>query len=288
MRKYLLYFIIILLLFFAVVRIVGRRSSYARAELMGTWVEVKGKNASLAISEIRRLDNLLSHFNPGSEVSRINRAAGKHPVKVSKDTYQIIAQAYQLSKLSRGAFDITLGKKGDYRNIVLNPNLSEVYLPNPGMKIDLGAIGKGYAVESARKVLLARGTRKALIDMHSSIAAIGGPWKIGILDPRPQITGRRAPILGKVILKDGEALSTSGLYEQPGHIIDPRTGKPADKCLSVTLVAQDASLADALSTAVFVLGPEEGMELIESLPGIEGLIVDSGGKIVKSSGFNLK
>jgi thiamine biosynthesis lipoprotein len=117
--------------------------------------------------------------------------------------------------------------------------------------------------------------------MHSSIAVIGGPWKIGILDPRNQ------KILGTVVLNDGEALSTSAQYEQPGHITDPRSGRPAGNCLSVTVITGDAALADALSTAVFVLGPVEGMKLIKKFKA-EAVIVDKNGKVYDNFGFKLR
>lgn len=287
MKKSLLYFIAVLILFLVAVRIIGIRSSYVRAEVMGTGVEVKGANASAAVSEIKRLDNLLSNFNPESEVSLINAAAGKQPISISKDTYQVIDQAYQLSKLSNGAFDITLGKKGNYQDIILNPNLRQIYLRRGGMKIDLGGIGKGYAVESARKILLSKGTKKALIDMYSSIAAIGGPWKIGVQRPTSDVRSPRE-ILGTIILNDGDALSTSAQYEQAGHIIDPRSGKVANQCLSVTIIGKDAGFVDALSTAVFVLGPVEGMKLVKSLPDIKTIIVDKDGKIHDNFGFKLR
>ena len=152
------------------------------------------------------------------------------------------------------------------------------------MRIDLGAIGKGYAIEAARKIMQEKGTKKALIDMHSSIAAIGGPWRIGIFDPRAQNTEKN--ILGVVILNNREALSTSAQYEQPGHIIDPRTGQAANLCYSVTITGRNAGLADALSTAVFVLGPERGLALIKAL-NYEGLIIKNNGEIIKTQGFFL-
>jgi thiamine biosynthesis lipoprotein len=118
--------------------------------------------------------------------------------------------------------------------------------------------------------------------MSSSIAAIGGPWKIGVKDPR-----KRSRILGVIILNDGEALSTSADYEQPGHIIDPRSGRSADKCLSVTVIALNAGFADALSTAIFVLGPGEGLKLANQQK-VKVLIVDKKGKVYDNFGFKLR
>jgi len=262
------------------------RSAERTAEVMGTTLRVKILDEDAepfvkeAISEIKRLDKLFSRFDEGSEVSRINSAAGKAPVRVSSDTYKVIEMAVKVSRLSRGAFDIALGHSQDLK---LDKSSSRVYLREAGEKVDLGGIGKGYAVESARWLLLKQGVKSAIIDMHSSIAVIGNNWRIGIQDPRNQ-----GKILGVVILNDGDALSTSAQYEQPGHILDPRTGKAADKCLSVTVVARDAGLADALSTAVFVLGPADGMKLIKSLKNVKVIIVDTKEIIYDNFGFKLR
>ena len=247
---------------------------------MGTMVTVKGNGASVAIAEIKRLDHLFSKFDPSSEVSRINAAAGRSPVKVSDDTFNAIAQALWVAKLSGGAFDITLRKNGSWQDVSINKYQKTVFLKKAGIEIDLGGIGKGCAVQRAGKLLRSLGAKKALIDMRSSIAAIGGPWKIGLQDPQ-----KSGAMMGVITLNDGDALSTSGQYEQPGHIINPLSGKVANQCISVTIVAKDAGLADALSTAAFVLGPDRGMKLIKSLPGTECLIIDSQGKLMLSSGF---
>lgn len=227
------------------------------SKVMGTTVRIKvvGPGAPhwtmRAINEINRIDRLFSKFNPDSEIGLLNRLAGRAPLQVSADTFNVLKLAEKVKRASRGAFDVKYGTQG----------------------IDLGGIGKGYAVESARRLLLKKGVRRAIIDMHSSIAVIGNGWRVGVRDPRDE--GR---ILDVIVLNDGEALSTSAQYEQPGHIIDPRTGKPAAKCLSATVIARDAALADALSTAVFVLGPKEGMMLAEKM-NVKALIVDKNGII---------
>lgn len=216
--------------------------------IMGTTVRIKINERNSfglideAFREMKRLERLFSKFDPSSEVSRLNRG---EKFKLSPDTQKIFQLAEKVKKLSGGAFDITLGR---------------------GKEIDLGGIGKGYAVEAARGLLLKRGIRSAIIDGHSSIAVIGDGWKVGVKDPGGERRETRV-----IILNDGEALSTSGQYEQPGHITDPRTGKAADKCLSVTVIAKDAALADTLSTAVFILGPEKGLKLAKSL-GVQVLI----------------
>jgi thiamine biosynthesis lipoprotein len=247
------------------------------SEAMGTFITVKGKDAGLAVSEIKRLDHLFSNFDPSSEVSLINARAGISPLKVSDDTFKVVAQSLNISRVSAGAFDITLGRGGNYRDIILDENDRTILLKRKGMKIDLGGIGKGFAVERATESLRSNKVKKALIDMRSSIAAIGGPWRIGVIDPTNE-----SNVLGVVTLRDGDALSTSGQYEQPGHIIDPRSGRKADQCLSVTIIGKDAGQADALTTAVFVLGPESGMELISKMK-VRGIIVTKSGKIVRNT-----
>lgn len=253
--------------------------------VMGTTLRVKGDGAQLAIDEAKRLDRLFSRFNPKSDISLINQAAGEKPVKVTKETFDLIATSLIVSDLSGGAFDVTLGRNGNYRAIALDRKSQTVFLRHKGMSLDLGGIGKGAAVELARHKLLANKAKKTLIDMHSSIAAIGGPWKIGVIDPRGAQPGMKAKLLEVVTLNDGDALSTSGGYEQPGHIIDPRNGRVANGCLGVTVIAQDAAIADALSTAIFVLGPEQGMKLANKLAA-KAVIVDRKGKI--NDNFSVK
>jgi len=262
------------------------RSAERTAEVMGTTLRVKvlGEDAEPlvkeAISEIKRLDKLFSRFDKNSEIGLINSMAGKTSVQISSDTFNIIEMSVKANRLSRGAFDITLGHPGD---LILDKSMRKVCLRKDGEKLDLGGIGKGYAVESARRLLLKQGVKSAIIDMHSSIAVIGNNWRIGIQDPQ-----NNEKILGVIALNEGDALATSGSYEQPGHIIDPRTGKPADKCLSVTVVGKDAGFADALSTAVFVLGPVDGMRLVSSLKDVKVLIVDKKGIIYDNFGFKLR
>lgn len=278
-------------LFYAFAPIPFERS----APVMGTTVRIKvtGKNAAhwaqRAIWEIKRLERSFSLFDKCSEIALINELSGRAPLQVSPDTFSVIKMAVEVNKLSRGAFDITMGQPShlviDEKNgkVMIRarntPRLCSEQADHGAQSIDLGGIGKGYAVEAARRLLLKHGVKSAIIDMHSSIAVIGDGWKIGIRDPRVKGQGASSKkLLGVIVLNNSDALATSGQYEQPGHIIDPRTGKKADKCLSVTVIAKDAGLADALSTAVFVLGPVEGMKLVNKL-GVKVIIVDKNGKI---------
>ena len=255
--------------------------------IMGTLVRVKvsGQNSSqlaqLALDEIDRLDGIFSRFNKKSKIYKINSDAKKYPLHISLKEYPdllaVLSRATRLSRISKGAFDVTLG---DYKNFYVNEDNKMLYL-RQGRKIDLGGIGKGYAAEKVRDLLLKKGAKSGIIDMRSSIVVFGtGSKKVGIQHPR-----QGDKLIGAVELKDGMSLATSGDYERGQHIIDPRLGKPAKECQGVTIVGANASVTDALSTTVFVLGSKKGMELIEIMPDIEGLIVDSKGKIFKSSGL---
>ncbi len=322
---------IILLLSFFLIRIVLEKiemTATERAEIMGTEVTVlvngpsARAHARAAIAVMKRLEKILGWENPQSEVSLINSMAGITSVAVSPDCFDIINRSVKFSMSLGGTFDITMGplmetwdfsfreKKGpppnidiinarklvNYRNIEVNPEMETVKLLKRGMKIDLGAVGKGYAVAKARNLLVARGVRSALISMGSSIAAIGKRpdgkmWRVGIRHSR-----KREELLGIVTLAPGQAVSTSGDYERYfivdgkryHHIIDPRTGYPATYCQSVTIIAGDATIADILSTAVFVKGPASGMSLINSLEGVKGIIVKSDGTVIKSRDLKLE
>ena len=268
--------------------------SYERtARVMGTTVRVKVKGpgaphwAMRAIYEMGRIDRLFSKFNPDSEIGLINRLAGRAPLQVSADTFDVLKMAVEINRASKGAFDVTLGRP---KALVLDEVNRKVFIRTSNVErrtsgLDLGGIGKGYAVESARRLLLKMGVKSAIIDMHSSIAVIGDGWRVGIRDPREK--REEQGLAGTIVLNNGEALSTSGQYEQPGHIIDPRTGRPAKKCLSVTVVAYDAALTDALSTAVFVLGPADGIKLLRKY-GAKAFIIDKNGTIYDNLGVKLR
>jgi len=253
---------------------------------MGTFVRIKvtgpgaASLADAAVAEIQRLDRLFNRFDKSSEISRINILAGRSAVRVSPDTLKIIELAVKFNRLSEGAFDITLGKP---QALIIDEKRQTMFLNDRKAKLDLGGIGKGYAVEAARELLLKRGAKSGMIDMHSSLAVFGPrTWRIGVQHPR-----RRAELLGIVELKAGESLSTSGDYEQGKHIIDPRTGRPAAEVEAVTLIGRQAAELDALSTAIFVLGPDRGLRLLKTWPGRKGLIVDDRGRISQTTDFRM-
>ncbi|RMG01907.1 MAG: FAD:protein FMN transferase [Nitrospirae bacterium] len=266
-------------------------------------------------SELRRLEKLLSFFSGESEISRINKNAGIKPVKVSADTLRVIKKAVEVSRMSGGAFDITVGPvtglydfkekrlPGDdeleralklvgYKNIIIDEDRGTVFLKNRGMKIDTGGIAKGYGADRVVELLKKRGIKAALVAVAGDIRCYGRrpdgkPWRVGVKDPMK--TGDA--ILGVLPLTDS-AISTSGDYERffikdgmrYHHLIDPRTGRPAHGLKSVTVLAPEGVLTDSYATAAFVLGLEEGRRLLEKL-GFQYIMVDEGGKLHVSKGL---
>jgi thiamine biosynthesis lipoprotein len=251
-------------------------------------------------------------------------------VAVSSTTYNTVKQAVNFSRETNGYFDPSIGPLADiwktaihshtlpekdaivsarelvdWRQISLDDDLETVKLSTPGMKLDLGGIGKGYAFDLAKKVLENHHIQNALISCRSSLIAIGKnpqgkPWKIAIRNPRftpnsaAERTGKENPYLGYVELTN-QALSTSGDYEQftqiggkrYAHIIDPKTGYPVQGIECVVVISKSAALADAYSTAAFVMGVRDGLRLINYGTDTEGMIVDSSGKVYTSIGFKL-
>ncbi len=266
--------------------------------------------------ELNRLDYLMSNYKKESVLSQLNKNASSGSADCNKELANVIEQSLQYSKITDGAFDITIGplmkkwgffkKQGripgkeelesvlesvSYKNIIIeekaikslakNPvTVKTVYFKNAGTEIDLGGIGKGYAVDMAARVLKQNGINSALINFAGNIYAFGTPpekdsWVIGLQHPRES-----EGLLGSFEIKN-KAVSTSGDYEKfftiegkrYSHIIDPRTGYPVEGIVSVTIVTGNAARADALSTGVFVLGLEKGMDLIEQLQDVEGIII---------------
>ena len=270
--------------------------------------EIAGKAVKDAISEIERITQVLSEWEPDSEISAINRAAGQAPVNVSDEVFRLIAEAVRLSELSRGKFDITFKSAGqlwdfrartipeegalqravkaiNYRNVVLDNNHKTVFLKESNTRIGLGGIAKGYAIDRAVQIIRAAGFELFYINAGGDLYASSGirdkRWKVGIQDPD------NSDDLVALLPVANAAVATSGDYERffekdgirYHHIIDPATGEPARLSRSVTVLTSRAYLADALATAVFVLGPDDGLALIRSLPEAEALIIDSTGAI---------
>lgn len=286
---------------------------------VGTKDEVE-KVIDATFSEIERLENLMSGFKEGSDVDRINKSAGIGPVKVDRDVINVIAKAKEISEITGGAFDITIGplsklwgfgvKKEyipqeddikkllpliDYRQISVDESKSEVFLNKNGMMIDLGGIAKGYAADRGVEILKNMGIKAGIVAVSGDIRTFGKrpdgkAWHIGIKHPRES-----EKVLTAIDLEDS-SISTSGDYERffikdrrrYNHILNPKSGYPATGCQSVTIISKEGILVDALATGVFVLGTEKGMEFIESNKSIEGIIVDSKGEVKVSSGLRGK
>lgn len=276
---------------------------------------------SSVFAEFDRLDALLSVWKPQSDVVRINAAAGGPPVSVSTDTLAVIKAGLDASRLTGGAFDMTFGALADvwkfdhdqddrvpdaaeiearlpqvdYRAVRVDEAGASVSLARPGVRLHLGGIGKGYAVDRAVALLRERGFRDFMIHAGGDLY-VGGqpgerPWRLGINDPR----GAPEESFATLELRD-RTLSTSGDYErffiQDGvryhHLLDPSTGRPARGCRSVSIVAPTALQADALSTGVFILGPEKGMALVERLADVDAVIVTADSRVLISSGLQGK
>jgi thiamine biosynthesis lipoprotein len=257
-----------------------------------------GDKVTIAQNEILRLEALWSRFNPESEITRINNAAGRGPVAVSPETAEVIRTCIEYSQLSGGAFDIvsSAGSRGPlHRNItsplVVDMTTNQITLSRGGTKIDLGGIGKGAAADKAAEVLLREGISGLLINMGGNVLvrgcrngcrdnSAGGKqnsptWRIGIRDP----WGGPSDTFGFIEIEEG-SVSTSAHYERKRHIRDPRTGRPVKNDLvSVSVIAPTAAEADALSTAAFVLGKEEGITLLSSLPSRGGVFITRSGEV---------
>ncbi|MFC1667440.1 FAD:protein FMN transferase [Candidatus Omnitrophota bacterium] len=229
-----------------------------------------------AFREMVRIESLFSKHDKLSEVSKINRIAGREEVRLSSETFNIIERSIYYSRISDGSFDITVEplKKGRYKDVVLNKDRSSIRFLAEDIKVDLGGIVKGYAVDRAKEILSSHGIENALVDIGGNIFALGSTsgkkdWRIGIRDP-----GDENNMIYKLDLKN-KAVSTSGDYERPSHIVDPLNGQPVTKeILSVTVVADSAEKADALSTAIFVMGAERGLRFAKSIKDIEVFIFD--------------
>ncbi len=258
-----------------------------------------------AFRELKRLEELMNFYSDKSELAMINRNAGIRPVKVSEDTIDIIKKAIYVSRLTDGAFDMTTGvltklwdfnnkkmpepkeinyalRLVNYRDIVINEKKSTVFLKRKGMLIDLGGIAKGYGADRAMEILKKNGINSCLVAIAGDIKVSGrkpdgSPWVIGIRHPRAEKNSN--DIFTSLPLTDA-AISTSGDYERffikdgkrYHHILNPFTGYPSESTGGVSVITEEGYLSDSFATAVFVLGPEKGMELLKRL-GYKGIFI---------------
>lgn len=274
----------------------------------------------ISIEEISRIETLISSWDPKSQTSEINRMAGIQPVKVDQELFSLIERAIRISKLTDGAFDISYASmdriwkfdgsmtkmpteeaiknsisKVGYHNIILDKDASTVFLKVKGMKIGFGAIGKGYAADKAKSLLISKGVEAGIINASGDMNTWGKQtngenWKVAITNPFD-----KNKAYGLLPITNG-AVVTSGNYEKfvkfnnlrYSHIIDPRTGYPSTGIISVTVFAPKAELADALATSVFVMGKDVGLNRINQLPNIECIVVDENGKLFTSENIKIE
>lgn len=297
----------------------SQEETFKRTTLvMGSTIEIQvrgrdGEKANMAINaafeESKRLDTLFSTYIKNNNMWRINNSNVER-IAVDKETFLMLRKSEEIWNLTDGAFDVAIGKivelVGFDKNSPKLPPPDEVVkaLDNVGwkkikleepyilvkpvnVKISFNAIVPGYAADKCAQVLKKHGIKNYLVNVGGEIFAKGIDWKIGIQHPRKQ-----NELMGTIVA-DGNGISTSGDYQQYfnkngkrfTHIFNPVTGYPANECEAVTIIAKDALTADALSTGIFVLGPKKGLELIEKLKDVEGVIVDTNGVVIESSGF---
>lgn len=274
-------------------------------------------NIDEAVSEIERIEKIISSWDKNSETSLINKNAGIKPVKVSQELFNLIVRAIKISEITDGAFDVTYASmdniwkfdgtmdkvpteteiknsvsKVGFKKIKLDVENQTVYLSEKGMKIGFGAIGKGYAADKAKDLLVSKEVKGGIINASGDLTtwgtkATGEKWLVGIANPLSK---------GKVFswLPIVESsVATSGNYEKYitlngekySHIIDPRTGYPTRGINSVSIFAKQAELCDALATAVFTMGRDVGLHMINQIDGVEAVVVDSENKVHRSSGI---
>ncbi|UCC57492.1 MAG: FAD:protein FMN transferase [Gammaproteobacteria bacterium] len=294
------------------------------APVMGTLITVelwhedaeRGKALAAAVlDEMHRIDRLMSTYKPDSELSRVNDQAAREPVIVSRELLGLVMRALSFSEVTGGAFDITYASAGkyynyresvrpttaqleqalpaiDYRHVKLDTVNSTIAFDHPGVRIDLGGIAKGYAVDRSIEILRKAGVLNALVSAGGDTRVIGErwgrAWKVGIRDPR-----NRDGVVTMIPLMD-LAISTSGDYErffeEDGvryhHILNPSTGQSTSAVHSASIIGSNATTTDALSTSIFVMGVTNGLQLINSLTDTEAVIIDNQGRMHYSAGLD--
>ena len=289
--------------------------------VVGENEHIGNKNINLAIEEIRRIERLLTTYKEDSQTNLINNNAGIRPVKVDLEVFNLIERCIGISRITQGAFDISYGSIDkslwnfdkamtqlpdaetalkmvhliDYRNIILDPEHTTVFLKEKGMRIGFGGIGKGYAAEMAKQILLNHNVQSGIINASGDLSAWGlqpdgRKWTIGVADPNsPNTAFSYMEISNK-------AVATSGNYEKfvtingkkYSHTIDPKTGLPITGIKSVTIISGNAEFADAMATPIAVMGIKAGLFLIDQIADLYCIIIDDNNKIYTSKNINLK
>ena len=283
--------------------------------------ETANQHIDAAVEEIRRIEKLLTTFDTTSQNNQINQYAGEHPVKVDQEVFELIKRSKIISQLTQGAFDITYGSVDkrlwnfdqemkalpdaetaarmvrliNYRNVIMDEKRGTVFLKEAGMRIGFGGIGKGYAAEMARRLLIQRGVKSGVVNAAGDLTVWGyqpngKPWTIGIADP-----GSAKHPFSYLDITD-MAVATSGNYEKfvvidgkrYSHTIDPKTGLPVHGIKSVTIMSPNAEIADAMATPVMIMGIHVGLDLVNQVRGLACIIIDENDKIYTSKNINLQ
>jgi thiamine biosynthesis lipoprotein len=279
------------------------------------------ENIQAAVTEIQRIEALFTTYNQTSQTHRINENAGIAPVEVDAEVFHLIERSLHISKITQGAFDLSYGSMDkslwnfdakmtalpsaatalkrvhliNYQNILLNHEKQTVFLKEKGMRIGFGGIGKGYAAEMAKKVLVKNEVKSGIINASGDLSAWGfqpngKPWTIGIANPDvPQSAFSYLEISNK-------AIATSGNYEKYvmingkkySHTIDPKTGLPITGIKSVTVISNNAEFADAMATPIAVMGIKNGLYLVNQLSELYCIIIDDHNKIYTSKNIHLR
>lgn len=275
------------------------------------------KKIDIAIGEISRIENLISEWKEDTQISQINQNAGIQPIKVDQEVFDLTQKALRFSELSGGAFDISIAamdkiwkfdgsvwempppekikksvEKVGYQNIILDSTKQTIFLKHKGMKIGFGATGKAYSADKTKKLMQSLGVQAGIINASGDMAVWGTqpngkPWAIGIAHPF-----HSGEIIKVLKLKD-KAVVTSGDYQKYleidgkrySHIINPKTGYPSTGITSVTIIGDNAEIANGISTSVMVLGKKEGLKFLKNFPTYSYLIIEDHGKITKSRRF---
>lgn len=271
----------------------------------------------MAINEINRIENLISEWKEDTPISILNKNAGIRPIEVSKEVLELTQRALKFSELTDGAFDISIAamdkiwkfdgstweipnaeiiKKSvrnvGYQNILIDSLHSTIFLKKKGMKIGFGATGKSYSADKTKDLMKSLGIKAGIINASGDIVAWGTqpngkPWTVGIA--HPLISGE----IIKVIKIKNKAIVTSGDYQKYieidgkryAHIINPKTGYPSSGITSVTILGENAEIANGISTSIMVLGKQKGLQLLKKFPNYQYFIIEDNGKITKSRRF---
>ena len=323
MKKTLLFFILVSISSFGQIihkrKLILLTSPFEMTVVAKDTVEAN-QYIDLAIAEVKRVENLVSDWKPETQISHVNQNAGIQPVKVDDEVFQLVKRSIKISKLTDGAFDISYAsmdkiwkfdgsmremptpeaikksvEKVGYQKIILDEKEKTIFLRDKGMKLGLGGIAQSFIADNIRDLLKSKGCTSGIANVSGDIAAWGKqpdgkPWTIGIINPM-----NKNKIFATFPLVDS-SVETSGTYEKYvvfdgvrySHIINPKTGYPAQGIVSVTVFAKQTEIADGLAKGVFLFGVEAGLNLVNQLKGIECIIVDSKGKIYSSKGIDIK